>query len=95
MKVCAKRCAECLFSDARIVTPEAAAEIVAEVARTGAHFICHKAGGADVMCRGHYDKAAAGELPAPGLLKMCARTGLVRFVDPATAVDAPDAPREG
>jgi hypothetical protein len=53
-----ERCDECLFSPDRIVSNERAAEVLADCAENGTHFICHKATlkGRHVCCRGFYDK---------------------------------------
>ena len=50
MRRCSKRCDQCLYSDARIVTLNRKADIEATCHRDGVHFICHKF--KDVACRG-------------------------------------------
>ena len=65
-RVMRKRCNECLFSDARIVTDAGKDDVLNQCWRTDTHFICHKATIANmqgvlteeesnVCCRGFYD----------------------------------------
>jgi hypothetical protein len=82
--VCAKRCNQCLFSSAKIVSDERRADLLAGCAAEDRHFVCHKATIAgheqDVCCRGFFD-----EMDGVGQLRRIAeRLGVVRFVDPAT-----------
>lgn len=58
IKVMQKRCAECLFSNARIVSQERMNELLATCKRTGRYFSCHKSTiiGEDYCCRGFYDQ---------------------------------------
>lgn len=57
-QVAEKRCNECLFTPARIVSEERKAEIVAACERNDSYFVCHKgslAGNDRLCCRGFYD----------------------------------------
>jgi hypothetical protein len=77
LKVCAKRCAECLFSSARIVSEERAEAVLSECERSGTYFICHKATlrGDAVVCRGFFDTGSNT------LCRVAARFGHMTFVD--------------
>lgn len=60
LRVCAKRCDQCLFSSAKIVSDERRDEIVADLTKQDRHFLCHKSqlrdGGPDRVCRGSYEQ---------------------------------------
>ena len=47
-------CAECLFSNAKIVSEEAKAAVLAECASEDRHFLCHKGtiAGQEIVCAG-------------------------------------------
>lgn len=49
-------CSQCLTTRTRIVSGERAAEIIRDCRATGKHFICHKAEGEVVHCRGVHDR---------------------------------------
>lgn len=57
-QVTKKRCKNCLLSDARIVSPERAEEIVSQCLKDDTFFICHQSSlkNGNVCCRGFYDK---------------------------------------
>lgn len=86
LRVCAKRCDECLFSSAKIVDEERKAEVLREAARKDTHFNCHKhtiramakegVGDGNVMCRGFYDNDPS----ATNLMRVMGRLGGVVFV---------------
>lgn len=79
IKVFDKRCKNCLYSDARIVSPEEAAKITDECIEQGTHFICHVAtmnNGEDVMCRGYHD--SHGDSSAK--LRLARRLNAVRYI---------------
>lgn len=81
-RVCKKRCDQCLFSSAKVVTDDRRAEILRICAERDTHFVCHKftiAEGPDsqVCCRGFYD-ANPG---ATNLMRIAERLGAVEFVD--------------
>lgn len=61
LQVMEKRCSQCLFSNARIVSEERMQNILEQCARTGKPFECHKATIAKqhVTCRGFYDAKAS------------------------------------
>ena len=61
MEVMEKRCAECLFSNAKIVSDTRRDDILAHCARTGVAFQCHKATivHRKVVCRGFFDAEAS------------------------------------
>lgn len=83
LKVCEKRCDECLFSDKRIVSKARFAEIMQDLARKDGHFICHKSsirGDKDeVVCHGSYEQM-------PQLVRIAGRIGAIQFVDADTGV---------
>ncbi len=83
-EVMAKRCNQCLYSDAKIVEDDAKAAILAECERKGHHFVCHKATiqGWDVACAGWHD-ANPGATVAQ---RMAAGLGVVRFISEAELV---------
>lgn len=65
-----KRCAECLFSDARIVSEGRKNEIERECLNGGKYFICHKSslyGDGETMCKGWFDK----HIPQDSITKLC------------------------
>jgi len=75
--VCEKRCAQCLFSKAKIVNDERQAAMLTKCRVTGRYFICHKsAGGKPVICRGFFDEVPNQAIRAARLLNV------VRFVNP-------------
>jgi hypothetical protein len=81
-EVAKKRCDQCLFSGAKIVSDERRAEILRNCARDDTHFICHKFtiaedGDSQVCCRGFYDADPA----ASNLMRIAGRLGAVEFVD--------------
>lgn len=57
LRVMAKRCDECLYTQNKIVSDSRRDEILARCATTETHFVCHKASncGFDVMCRAHWE----------------------------------------
>lgn len=73
-KVCKNRCAQCLFSKAKIVSNARKREVLAECAQSDSHFICHKT--KDVCCRGFYDRDPG----ASNLMRIAGRLGAVEFV---------------
>ena len=78
MKICAKKCNECLYSKNRIVSAERAAELTRKVVREDGYFVCHKSsirGGEEVVCAGSH----------PGqLVRIAGRLGVLTPVDPET-----------
>lgn len=75
MEVCEKRCANCLISKNRIVSPERAEEIISECIETQNFFICHNS--ETVCCRGFYDKYGHYSQ----LVRIAQRLNAVRFVE--------------
>lgn len=51
----ARKCSRCLCTRDRIVSGERAAQIIRDCRATGNHFVCHKADGEIVHCRGVHD----------------------------------------
>lgn len=84
-EVMAKRCDQCLYSDAKIVTDDAKDAILASCEANGHHFVCHKAtiAGWDVACAGWH----AANPSATVAQRMAASMGLVRFVTEAQLVE--------
>ena len=86
-RVCEKRCDECLFSNAKIVSDERKADVLDQCVRTDTHFVCHKhtirellregVGDGNVCCRGFYDHDPA----ATSAMRIAGRLGIVVFVD--------------
>jgi len=75
--VCEKRCAQCLFSSAKIVNDERQAALLTNCRVTGRYFICHRSyGGKPVICRGFFDEVPNQAIRAARLLN------IVRFVNP-------------
>ena len=84
MRVCARKCSECLYSKNRIVSADRAAEIMRKTARMDSHFICHKS-----QIRGDEKEAVChGSLERPGnLLRIMGRLGGIQYIDPETGED--------
>ena len=78
MKICAKKCNECLYSKNRIVSAERAADIMMEVARKDSYFVCHKS-----SIRGEEEWVCAGSHPGQ-LVRIMGRLGALEYVDPET-----------
>lgn len=81
-RVCAKRCDQCLFSSAKVVSEDRKIDILRTCATEDKHFICHKftiaeGPGSQVCCRGFYDADPA----ATNLMRIAGRLGAVEFVD--------------
>jgi hypothetical protein len=83
-EVMAKRCDQCLYSDAKIVPDESKAAIIEGCLDKGHHFTCHKATlqGWDVACRGFHE-AHPGNSAAS---RMAAALGIVVPVTEAQLV---------
>ena len=82
MPVAKKRCKQCLFSSARIVSEERRDEVLASTAESGQAFQCHLASiaGEYVVCRGFYDNDCS----------LAVR--LAKLLDRAVFVDLPEKP---
>lgn len=78
LDVCEKRCDQCLFSKAKIVSDARRDDILRTLERDGTHFQCHKHSIAerDVVCRGDFDRAPHRTPQA----RMAAAFGLLRFI---------------
>ena len=74
LTVVRKRCDQCLFSTARIVSAERKAEVLRSCERTGRFFVCHKSE-RNAGCRGFYD-----EMPTQAQ-QVLGRLGMLEFVD--------------
>lgn len=86
IRVMSERCAECLFTKGRIVSPKRMAEVVAQCRENGSHFICHKATMEDnqnVWCHGWW------ELEYDEIAALLQEHGLVEFVTEQDVKDAP------
>lgn len=62
-RVCKNRCANCLFTEDRVVSPEAAAKIIRDTRENATYFACHKSyqlfpggSGDEICCREFYDR---------------------------------------
>lgn len=80
MKICARKCDECLYSNKRIVSASRAREIMRKVVREDGYFLCHKGSirGEEVICAGSH----------PGnLVRVLGRIGGLIEVDPDTGLE--------
>ena len=81
VKVCKKRCEQCLYTEGRIVSGERARSIRQQLRAEDNHFICHKSqvnGGGDRICRGSYEEN-------PRIIRLAKAMKIpVVFVDPQT-----------
>lgn len=78
LKVCDKRCGECLFSKQPIVSETRKQQVLADCSETGRYFLCHKAANdrnEAVVCRGFFDTEENFACHA------AKRLGIVCFVD--------------
>jgi hypothetical protein len=75
-KVCEKKCAQCLFTENRIVSKSRMAAIIKDCKKNDSHFICHKATieGKDVCCRGFF------ETQSTNLIRIAQRLNAIEFV---------------
>lgn len=76
LKVCEKKCDQCLFTNNRIVDAARMRTILADCAQRDTHFSCHKATikDEDVCCSGFYEARTSN------LLRIAQRLGLVQMV---------------
>jgi len=79
-KVCSKQCQNCLVTADRIVSPEAAGEILKQCLEDDSFFVCHRAtmgdlgeGNDQVMCKGFYDLTDRYQI--------LERVGLIKWID--------------
>lgn len=81
LDVMEKRCRNCLFSSAKIVSDERRDDILDSCNRTGQAFECHEAtiAGQRVTCRGFFDARASL------VVRLALMLGNVRFVKLAEA----------
>lgn len=87
-----KRCDQCLFSAAKIVSDKRRDQIIADCLKDGTHFVCHKPallemkgeyeGNTNVCCRGFYDA-----YPGQTVIRFAAHLGLIHFVQPQEDAD--------
>jgi hypothetical protein len=82
LRVCHKRCNECLLTNGKIVEDEKRAELIAICLKKDVPFICHKATkeGLSVICRGFYDEWG-NDITACRIAKIM---DLAVFLDPET-----------
>ncbi len=76
--VCAKRCDQCLYSTAKIVSDPRRLQVLNDCKRTGKYFLCHKSTiqGRAVVCRGFFDTEKNQAC------QVAERLGLVEFTEP-------------
>ncbi len=76
--VCEKRCDQCLFSSAKVVSDRRRLAVLRECEKKRTYFICHKAtiAGRTVVCRGFF------ETQRNQTCQVAERLGLVEFTDP-------------
>ena len=77
--VMAECCNQCLMTPNKIVSNARRRQIVQDTRRRDCHFICHKADGRDIACRGHMDATGGGQLA-----RIAHRLNAVRLIDPET-----------
>ena len=87
LKILSKRCDQCLFSKARIVSAARKRELLADIRRTQGYFVCHKAtqAGEDAMCRGFHDERG----PESQMLRIAGRLNMIRYVEESELVADP------
>lgn len=76
--VCEKRCDQCLFTSAKIVSDRRRVAVLRECEKKGTYFLCHKStiAGRAVVCRGFFETQ-------PNMACQVAdRLGLVEFTEP-------------
>lgn len=58
LKVCEKRCNECLFTKDRVVGSKRAKEVISQCLKEDKYFFCHKGtiNGVDIVCAGFYER---------------------------------------
>jgi hypothetical protein len=83
LKVCAKKCDQCLFDKDRIVSKDRMAEILQECRQNDSYFECHKGTieGESIVCRGFYDTQTSQ------MIRIAQRLNAVKFVDPSAVID--------
>jgi hypothetical protein len=77
--VMAKRCDQCLFSSARVVSQARVDDILDHCASVDTHFVCHKSTAKNdrgVMCRGDWDRDSDRTL----VMRLAKHLGVVQFV---------------
>lgn len=84
-EVMAKRCDQCLYSDAKIIDDDAKRAVLNECVEQSHHFVCHKATlvGWDVACAGFHAEH-------PGISaasRLAATLGVVAFVTEAELIE--------
>ncbi len=79
LTVCAKRCNQCLFSNAKIVEQERKLDVLATCEADNTHFVCHKHSikGRNTCCRGFYDDKNLWSL----FMRLCALAKGFTFID--------------
>lgn len=80
-KILSTQCQNCLMTGDRIVSPEAAGQILKSCLEDGTYFICHRASMGDLgphntetMCKGFYDQY-------PQLYKLLADLKLITWIE--------------
>lgn len=79
LKVYKKQCANCLFSDRRIVSPERAEEIIQGAIQEGKYFICHTSSlnEGEVCCSGFYHMVGDKSF----IIRLANFLGVVEYVE--------------
>jgi hypothetical protein len=76
LKVCSRRCGQCLFSSKKIVSDARKKDILKTLKSKDTHFICHKSpDGIEHVCHGSYKLM-------PQMVRIAGRMGLIEFVNP-------------
>lgn len=78
MKVCEKKCDQCLFGKNKIVSNQRRKEILNNCVKTDSHFQCHKGTivGEDIVCNGFYSSYSTN------LIRIMSRLGGIEMVNP-------------
>lgn len=79
MKICEKKCDECLFTKNRLVSFERAKELILECLENDQYFICHKSTlkWGTVCCKWFFDKHKRDVLP----IRLATSLNILEFVN--------------
>lgn len=80
-KIMTRRCDQCLYSPAKIVSDRRRSQILRECAEKDVSFYCHKGtiAGQEIDCRGHYDATGGGKVA-----RFAKWLGVITEIDPGT-----------
>ena len=77
LKVCAKKCNQCLFTSNRIVSKQRMTSIVRNCLKRDTHFECHKGtiNNEQIVCAGWYNQYTSQ------MLSIAQRLNMIEFVE--------------